>query len=129
MVDEIAVPDRLENAVGQAERQDVLDRLFPQVMVDAIDLRLAEDRLDRVVQVARARQVDAERLFDHQADETLLVAPLIQASITELGGDGLEELWRRGEIEHAVPLRAVRRVDLVEALTQGAIAFGLVELT
>ena len=43
VVDVLAVPDRLEDAVGEAEDQDVLDRLLAQVVVDAVDLALAED--------------------------------------------------------------------------------------
>ncbi len=42
-VDVVAVPQRLEHAVGEAERQHVLDRLLAQVVVDAVDLRLVED--------------------------------------------------------------------------------------
>jgi hypothetical protein len=38
VVDEHAVPDRLEESVREAERKDVLRRLFAQEMVDAKDL-------------------------------------------------------------------------------------------
>ena len=38
VIDVAAVPDRLENAVGEAENQNVLDGLFAEVMVDAVDL-------------------------------------------------------------------------------------------
>ncbi len=38
VVDVAAVPDRLEDAVGEAEDQDVLDGLFAQVVIDAVDL-------------------------------------------------------------------------------------------
>jgi hypothetical protein len=59
-----AVPDRLEDAVAEAEDQQVADGLLAQVVVDAVDLRLAEDLLDLVVErVARIR-VAAERLLD-----------------------------------------------------------------
>ena len=50
VVDEVAIPDRLEDAIGQAKGQDVLDGLFAEVVVDSIDLRLVEDGLDRLVQ-------------------------------------------------------------------------------
>ena len=43
-VDVVAVPQRLEHAVGEAERQHVLDRLLAEVVVDAEDLGLVEDR-------------------------------------------------------------------------------------
>ena len=37
-VDEVAVPHRLEQLVGEAQRQEVLDRLLAQVVVDAEDV-------------------------------------------------------------------------------------------
>ncbi len=42
----VPVPDRLEDRVGEAQREDVLHRLLAEVMVDAVDLVLGEDRLD-----------------------------------------------------------------------------------
>ena len=38
VVDELAVPDRLEDAVREPQRQHVLDRLLAEVVVDAEDL-------------------------------------------------------------------------------------------
>jgi len=42
VIDEIAIPDRLEQAVGEAKRQDVLRRLFAQEMIDPEDLLFGE---------------------------------------------------------------------------------------
>ena len=42
VVDELAVPDRLEDAVREPKRQDVLHRLLAEVVVDAEDLALVE---------------------------------------------------------------------------------------
>ena len=64
VVDVLAVPDRLEYAVGEPEREDVLHRLLAEVMVDAIDLFLGR----RPASLARApRRVPAERLLDDDA--------------------------------------------------------------
>src|SRR5512135_3744267 len=41
------VPDRLEDAVGEPEDQEVLDRLLTQVVVDPGDRALREDRVQR----------------------------------------------------------------------------------
>ena len=57
MVDEVPVPDRLEQAVGEAEGQDVLRGLLAQEVVDPEDLRLVEGLVDEVVQLDRALQV------------------------------------------------------------------------
>ena len=43
VVDVVAVPDGLEDAVGEAEDEDVLDGLFAEVVVDAEDLVFVED--------------------------------------------------------------------------------------
>ena len=42
MVDVVAVPQRLEDAVGEAQHHDVLDRLLAEEMVHPIDLRFGQ---------------------------------------------------------------------------------------
>ena len=63
MIDEVAVPDRLEQPVGEAECEDVLRRLLAQEVVDAEDLVLRKDLVQLGVQRDRAFQVGSERLF------------------------------------------------------------------
>ncbi|MGY4378946.1 hypothetical protein ACVWZ3_006585 [Bradyrhizobium sp. i1.3.6] len=43
MVDMVAIPDRLEHAVGKAQHQDVLHRLLAEIMIDPVDLVLVHD--------------------------------------------------------------------------------------
>ena len=38
VLDGIAFPERFKNRVGEAERQEILHRLFAEVMIDAINL-------------------------------------------------------------------------------------------
>ena len=38
VIDVAAVPDRLENSVGEAQSQNVLNGFFAQVVIDAVDL-------------------------------------------------------------------------------------------
>ena len=40
--DVVAVPDRLQEGVGEAEEMQVLDRVLAEIMVDAKDRRLVE---------------------------------------------------------------------------------------
>ena len=40
------VPQRLENTIAEAERQNVLNRFLAQVMVDAVHLRLIKHRVE-----------------------------------------------------------------------------------
>jgi hypothetical protein len=66
VIDEIAVPDRLEEAVGESKREDVLRWFLAEKMIDPKDLALAERLVDLVVQPDRAVEVVAERLLhDH----------------------------------------------------------------
>ena len=50
VVDVVAVPDGLEQPVGEPEGQDVLGRLLPQEVVDPVDLVGEEDAVHGVVE-------------------------------------------------------------------------------
>jgi hypothetical protein len=52
VADVLAVPHRLEQAVGEPEGQDVAHRLLAEEVVDPEDLRLVEDGVHRLVQRA-----------------------------------------------------------------------------
>ena len=68
VVDVVAVPDVLEDAVGEAEDEDVLHGLLAEVVVDAEDLIFVEDLVDLVVEGAGGFEVVAEGLLDDDAD-------------------------------------------------------------
>src|SRR2546429_8711326 len=91
MVDVAPVPDRFEDPVGETEDQDVLHRLFAEVMIDAVDLLLGEHRVDRLVESLGALQVVPERLFDHDPLPTL--ASLGDPGSPQPVDDDGEELW------------------------------------
>src|SRR5713226_7647113 len=65
MVDITAIPDRLEDAVGETEDQDILHGLFAEIMVDAVDLALGEDRADFLIERTSGVEVVAERFLDN----------------------------------------------------------------
>ena len=105
VVDVTAIPDRLEDAVGEAEDQDVLDGLLAQVMVDAEDLPLRQHLPDLPVEGAGRLEVPAKRLFDDDAPP----APLLggQSRSTELADDRAEHAGGCGQIIEAVAPRAL----------------------
>ena len=72
-----AVPDGFDDSVGEAEGQDVLYRLFAQIVVYAIDLLFLEDLMDAIVQVLRGGQIAPERLFDDDARPA--IGPLVRS--------------------------------------------------
>ena len=86
VVDVAAVPERLEDGVGEAQGQDVLDRLLAEVVVDPVDLRLVEGLVQGGVELAGAGQVAAERLLDHQADGRTWLRGLVEAGAAEAAG-------------------------------------------
>src|SRR5215831_3945954 len=61
MVDVIAIPQRLEDAVGEAQHQDVLDRFLAEEMVDPIDLIFGQHLEDPRVERLRRGEVVTER--------------------------------------------------------------------
>ncbi len=72
-----AIPQRLEDAVAEAECQDVLDGFFTEVMVDAIDFGFFESAVQFVAELLGAGQVVTERLFDDDAAPALPPLPTL----------------------------------------------------
>ena len=73
VADVVAVPDELEDPVGETQGQDVLHGLLTEKVVDPVNLRLVEDAVHRLVEFARRFQVQPERLL--QDDARPLVQP------------------------------------------------------
>ncbi len=73
VVDELPVHDRLEDRVAEAEGQQVLHGLLAQIVVDAVDLVLAEPLEDIRIQRPRGGQIVAKRFFDDHAPPTTFV--------------------------------------------------------
>src|SRR5262245_61105404 len=91
VADVIAVPEWLEDTVGKAQHQDVLDRFLAEEMVDPIDLVLAQNSQDLRVGRSRRRQVVAEGLFDDHAPP-LSARLACKLRATEMLNDRSEEL-------------------------------------
>ena len=54
VIDVAAVPERFENAVAEAEGEDILDGFLTEVVIDAVDLAFVEDLLQPVRSARRA---------------------------------------------------------------------------
>ena len=85
VVDVAPVPERLEDAVAEPEDQQVPDRLLAEVVVDAIDLRLAEDLADLAVEPLRRLEVVTERLLDDDPPPAAVVVLVVESDPPELG--------------------------------------------
>jgi hypothetical protein len=100
VVDVAAIPDGFEDAVAETKDQDVLDRFFPEVMIDAVDLLLPHERRQGEVQRLRARQIAPERLFDNDATPSRILFE--QARRAKPLSDLQELVGRSREIEQAI---------------------------
>ncbi len=107
IVDMVAVPQRLEDAVGEAEDHDVLDRLLAQIMVDPVDLLLVQHRQQLGVERLRRGEVVAERLLDDDAAPDALRLGA-QPHAFELNDD-LGEIIGRGGRDRTGCCRTSRR--------------------
>ena len=93
-LDVLAVPERLEEGVREAQVHDVLDRLLAQEVVDPEEALLREDRGQTLVQLARGCEIGAEGLLDDEP------APIVDETRSrELIGDLEERRGWRGEVE------------------------------
>ena len=117
VIDPVAVPDRFEQPIGEAERHDALDRVLAEKVVDPEDLVFVQRALDVGVQLARRIQAMAERLLDHHAAPEPTLAALVlvligELRLAELLHHGAEEPIRDREIEDGVATGAVGLVSL-----------------
>ena len=67
VIDVRVVPQRLEQDVGEAKRHEVLHRLLAEVVIDAEDISLEENRADRIVDGRGAVAIFPDRLLDDDA--------------------------------------------------------------
>ena len=82
--DVVSVPDRLEEAVGEAEGEDVLGGLLAQEVVDPEDLVLIEDLVQPGIERHRGHIVGAEGLLHD--DPRAASAIVFTAESAALGG-------------------------------------------
>ena len=83
----VAVPDRLEEAVGEPQGEDVLHRLLAEEVVDPEDLLLVEDVVDASRRAPAPSEVGAERLLDDDARASASpVAPSVADDAREAPG-------------------------------------------
>ncbi len=90
--DMIAVPERLQNGIGEAEEDHVMNRLLPQVMIDAENRFLVESREQDAIERQCRNEVVSERFFDDDAGGVGAVG------LGELLHNQAEEHGRDGEV-------------------------------
>ncbi len=114
VVDVLLVEERLEDRVAEAERQNVLDRFLPEVVIDAVDLALVENLGDRRVERAGALEIVAEGLFDDHPRPDRFVLVVDEAGRGEMPDDDREELRRHREVEETIPRQVPLALHLLD---------------
>ena len=121
VLDELPVPDRLHERVGEAEEEEVLDRVLSQVVIDAKDGAFVEGVVNHTVQVARGGQVAAEGFLD---DDPALPR---RAAAGELLQDKPEQSRRDGQVVHGTDTVAERLGQLIERGSVAVVAIDVRE--
>ncbi len=101
VIDVVGVPQRFEQNVGEAQRQQILHGFLAQIVIDAEDLPLGEYRAELVIDALRRGAVDADRLFHDDAR-----GGRHQRVRGEFCRDHAEQIRCGGQVEAADLLRA-----------------------
>ena len=127
VVDMRAIPDRLENAIGKAQRHHVLHRFLAEEMVDPIDLALAKRLQDLGIERPGGTEVVAERLLDH--DPAPLAGLFIdQASGSEAGYRDTEETIGDREVKKVIAGGARLLVEPGKMIAEPPIRLRIVQI-
>ena len=117
MIDMVAVPQRFEHAVGEAQHHDVLDRFLTEIVVDPVDLAFGEDAEEFPVEILRRAQIGTERFLDDHPSPVPVFLPQ-QARVAKPLGHNGKRLGRRREVEQIVAAGVLRLVGPGQAISQ-----------
>src|SRR5262245_31699129 len=113
MVDITPVPNRFEDRIAEAKDQNILHRLFSQVMIDTINLPLIQHAHDFGIERLCTFQVVTEGFFeDHPPPMPVL--SIRQSSCPELLDNPTKEFRRCGEVIKIVAPGPMVPVDLFQ---------------
>src|SRR6478736_8137436 len=87
------VEQRLQDGIGEAREQHIVEWVETEPVVDAIDVVLGEVLVHRGIELLRARQIGAERLLDHYS------GALCPPSAVNAFRNSPEQGWRNLEVE------------------------------
>lgn len=101
VVDIFWIHEWLKDAIAKPEREDILQGLFPQIMVEPEDLILAQVGGEERVECLGRALVSPDRLFDHESyPPTIFFKELM---FIELGEYLLVQRGEGSEVVHAIP--------------------------
>lgn len=86
VIDEVAVPDRLEQAIRETQGEHVLGGLLAEEVVDPEYVGLVEDLVHLPVELDRGLQIGAERLLHDHPGPVDQAGPVEHADDVQRGG-------------------------------------------
>ena len=101
VIDVATVPDWLEEGIGEAEGQDVLDSLLTEIMVDAVNLAFLECLEQGTIEGAGKIQVAPKGFFYNQARTLAVVGEMGQ---TQIVGNGLHNRGRGSKVKYTLSM-------------------------
>src|ERR1700722_1731127 len=127
MVDIAAVPYGLEDSIGKAERHDVLDGFFAEVMVDAIDLLLIHFFEQLLVERLGRLEIVPERLLDDDPPP-MIVALFHQSGSRKPLHDRTKKAGCGGEVIEKILMGRVLLIHLEEKILELGIQLIVAEI-
>ena len=127
VADVAAVPERLENRVGETQHHQILGGFLTEVVVDAVGVLFREGLVDDLIEVLGGFEIGAEGFLDDYARPAAVLG-LVEAGAFELEQDFVEKLGGGCDVEQAIALAAAAGVNLVEAFSKGGVSCDIVEL-
>lgn len=126
VIDETLIPNRLEQRIRESKRENVLNRLFAEIVVDAKNLRLVKAASQSAIQLPRRFQVVADRLFNHDARPLAIGG---EAGIGEQFRDLAEQRPWHGEVKNVSRFGVPIFVELSEPRHEVPIRFRVLKIT
>src|SRR5262249_29149926 len=127
MVDMVAIPERLEYAVRKAQHQDVLNSLFSEKVIDAVNLILRKHLEELRVKRFGCRQVVPEWFFDDYPPPGTVRLPG-ESCATELLDHRAEEPVGNSQVEQDIR-RIVLPLPLLEHPSESTKSFRFREIS
>ena len=121
VIDVLLIEQRFEDAVGEAEHENVLDRFLTQIVIDAVDLPLVEDRSDRVVDRSGRGQIASDGLLDDQPRERRRIRRADEPRRGQVADRRGEHRRRHRQIVDAVAGQAALVLNRVQACAERSI--------
>jgi hypothetical protein len=112
MIDVMPIPQWLDDRIRKPKHQQILYGLFPQIMIDSIDLLFVVVAMQLSIEFAGAGEIRAEGFLNN---DSMLPNEAVETRLIEIANDVDEISWWNSQIENnALAEPRSRFADLLE---------------